>query len=210
MPGKEIDNSSPVFRYGAKELDYLRKKDKKLAAAIDRIGLLERAIIPDLFTALIRNIVAQQISKEAMVTIWGRMKERFGDITPTRFGSLSAGEIQSCGMSMRKAEYICGVSQAAMQGDLDLAALGDLSDEEVIERLSSLRGVGRWTAEMLLIFSMERPDVLSHGDLAIRRGIMTLYGHKTLDKERFERYKKRYSPYGSTASLYLWEISVGG
>ena len=209
MPGKEIDNSSPVFRYGVKELDYLRKKDKKLAKAIDRIGLLERAIIPDLFTALIRNIVAQQISKEAMVTIWGRMKERFGDITPTKFCSLSDEEIQSCGMSMRKAGYICGVSHAAAEGDLDLPALGGLSDEEVIEHLSSLRGVGRWTAEMLLIFSMERPDVLSHGDLAIRRGIMMLYGHTTLDRERFERYKKRYSPYGSTASLYLWEISAG-
>ncbi len=210
MPDREGDNSRPVFRCGSKELDYLRKKDKKLGCAIDRIGLLERAIIPDLFTALIRNIVAQQISKEAMVTIWGRMKERFGDITPARFGPLSAGEIQACGMSMRKAEYICGVSRATAEGTLDLAALQDLPDEEVIERLSSLRGVGRWTAEMLLIFSMERPDVLSHGDLAIRRGIMTLYGHKTLDRERFERYKKRYSPYGSTASLYLWEVSAGG
>ena len=209
MSDREGDHSIPVFRCGAKERDYLRKKDKKLGCAIDRIGPLERAIIPDLFTALIRNIVAQQISKEAMVTIWGRMKERFGDITPARFGPLSAGEIQACGMSMRKAEYICGVSRATAEGTLDLTALRDLSDEEVIERLSSLRGVGRWTAEMLLIFSMERPNVLSHGDLAIRRGIMTLYGHKTLDRERFERYKKRYSPYGSTASLYLWEISAG-
>ena len=209
MPDRE-ENSVPLFRFGAKELDYLRKKDKKLGLAIDRIGPLEREIIPDLFTALIRNIVAQQISKEAMITIWGRMRERFGDITPARFGPLSAEEIQACGMSMRKAEYICGVSRSAAEGTLDLAALHYLPDEEVIERLSSLRGVGPWTAEMLLIFSMERPDVLSYGDLAIRRGIMTLYGHKTLDRERFERYKKRYSPYGSTASLYLWEISAGG
>ena len=207
MPDRE-GNSVPLFRIGAKELDYLRKKDKKLGLAIDRIGPLEREIIPDLFTALIRNIVAQQISKEAMITIWGRMRERFGDITPARFGPLSAEEIQACGMSMRKAEYICGVSRSAAEGTLDLAALQDLPDEEVIERLSSLRGVGPWTAEMLLIFSMERPNVLSYGDLAIRRGIMTLYGHKTLDRERFERYKKRYSPYGSTASLYLWEISA--
>ena len=208
MPGREGEKSVPLFHCGKKQLDYLRKKDKKLGLAIDRIGPLEREIIPDLFTALIRNIVAQQISKEAMVTIWGRMKERFGDITPARFSSLAAEEIQACGMSMRKAEYICGLSRSAAEGALDLAALQNLPDEEVIDRLSSLRGVGRWTAEMLLIFSMERPDVLSYGDLAIRRGIMTLYGHKTLDRERFERYRKRYSPYGSTASLYLWEISA--
>ena len=79
----------------------------------------------------------------------------------------------------------------------------------MIQRLSSLRGVGRWTAEMLLIFSLERPDVVSGGDLAIRRGMMTLYGRKTLDDDAFRRYARRYSPYGSTASLYLWEIALG-
>ncbi|GAB1487169.1 DNA-3-methyladenine glycosylase [Aminivibrio sp.] len=208
MPGSR-ESSFPLFRCGRKELDYLRKKDKKLGLAIDRIGPLEREIIPDLFTALIRNIVAQQISKEAMVTIWGRMKERFGDITPARFGPLSPGEIQACGVHAKGGVHLRREPRGS-GGDLDLGALQDLSDEEVIERLSSLRGVGRWTAEMLLIFSMKRPDVLSYGDLAIRRGIMTLYGHKTLDRERFDRYKKRYSPYGSTASLYLWEISAEG
>ena len=83
-----------------------------------------------------------------------------------------------------------------------------MPDDEVIGLLSSLPGIGVWTAEMLLIFSLGRMDVLSYGDLAIRRGLCKLYGHKTLTKEQFARYKKRYSPYGSIASLYLWRLSV--
>jgi DNA-3-methyladenine glycosylase II len=110
-------------------------------------------------------------------------------------------------MSMRKAGYIRGIGEAVASGRLDLDVLREFPDNEVITRLLALNGVGVWTAEMLLIFSMERPDVLSWGDLAIRRGMMRLYGRDTLDREVFERYRKRYSPYGSIASLYLWEIS---
>jgi len=108
---------------------------------------------------------------------------------------------------MRKAGYIKVIGEAVATGELDLAGLRNLSDDEVIARLQEFEGVGAWTAEMLLIFSMERPDVLSWNDLAIRRGMMNLYGKTMLDKEQFEVLRKRYSPYGSIASLYLWEIS---
>lgn len=199
----------PVFRYGITELDHLKRKDKKLAAAIERIGTIECEIIPDLFTALINNIVGQQISNAASATVWGRMKERFGEITPGRLDSASLEEVQQCGLSFRKAGYIKEASRAVAAGEIDLSSLEDLPDGDVIRMLSSLRGVGEWTAEMLLIFSMERPDVVSRGDLAIRRGMMTLYGRKTLDDDAFGRYARRYSPFGSTASLYLWEIAVG-
>ena len=199
----------PIFRYGNTEMEYLKRKDKKLAAAIERIGILEREITSDLFTALINNIVGQQISKAAFSTIWKRMEERFGEITPERIESATLEEVQQCGLSFRKAGYIKEASRAVAEGEINLPALPDLPDDEVIRRLSSLRGVGEWTAEMLLIFSMERPDVVSKGDLAIRRGMMTLYGRKTLDKKTFNRYAKRYSPFGSVASLYLWEIAVG-
>jgi len=84
-----------------------------------------------------------------------------------------------------------------------------MSDEEAIESLCSLKGIGRWTAEMILIFSMQRPDVVSFGDLAILRGMRMLYHHREIDRKRFERYKKRYSPYGTVASLYLWAIAGG-
>lgn len=111
-------------------------------------------------------------------------------------------------MTLRKAEYIKGIASAALTGEVDFSKLHTLTDEEIIKKLSSLNGVGIWTAEMLLIFSLCRPDVVSYGDLAIRRGMMNLYGLKELPKEKFNRYRKKYSPYGSVASLYLWELSV--
>lgn len=197
-----------IFKYGQVELDYLKKKDKKLGLAIERIGMIEREIIPDLFTALINSIVAQQISAKAAVTVWNRMLAHFGAITPQNIVAAAVEEIQQCGLSMRKANYIKGIGEAVVQGELNISEFPELPDSEIIKRLSSLHGIGVWTAEMLLIFSMERPDVVSWGDLAIRRGIMKLYGHKALDKAKFERYKKRYSPYGSVASLYLWSLSV--
>ncbi len=196
-----------IFKYGHKELDYLKKKDKKLALAIDRIGMIEREVIPDLFTALINSIVGQQISSKAAVTVWNRMKECLGEITPETITSATIEEIQKCGLSTRKAGYIKGIGDLVAQGKLNLSEFSKLPDSEIIKRLSSLNGIGVWTAEMLMIFSMERPDVVSWGDLAIQRGMMKLYGLKSLSKEQFERYRRRYSPYGSIASLYLWAIS---
>ena len=197
-----------IFQYGQKELDYLKKKDKKLGEAIERIGFIEREVIPDLFTALVNSIVAQQISLKAVDTIWGRMQERFGEITAEKMAEQAVEAVQQCGMTMKKAVWIKNIAEAVAQGQLDLNELSQLSDEEVCRRLCSLNGIGLWTAEMLMTFSLQRKDVVSWGDLAIRRGMMRLYHHKKLDKAKFERYKKRYSPYGTIASLYLWRISV--
>jgi len=193
-----------VFEYGRKEIDYLKGKDKKLGAAIDRIGIINRRIIPDPFTALVSSIVSQQISSKAADTVWNRLLSLLGSVNPENINELGLPEIQSCGMSERKAGYIKGIAEAAISGEVDFGALDALSDEDIIKRLSSLRGVGVWTAEMLLIFSLCRPDVVSYKDLAIRRGMMNLYGLKELPEEKF----KRYSPYGSVASLYLWALSV--
>lgn len=196
-----------VFRYGRTEIDHLKKRDKQLGAAIDEIGMIEREVTPDLFTALVASVASQQISAKAAETVWRRMEERLGTITPSSIAGATPEEIQQCGISMRKAGYIKGIGDAVTNGNLDLEGIRELSDDDVITRLSALNGVGIWTAEMLLIFSMERPDVVSWGDLAIRRGMMHLYGKSTIDRVAFERYRTRYSPYGSVASLYLWEIS---
>jgi len=196
-----------IFRYGRTEIAHLKKRDKQLGAAINEIGMIERDVTPDLFVALVASVASQQISAKAAETVWRRIEERLGTITPLSIAGATPEEIQQCGMSMRKAGYIKGIGDAVTNGSLDLARLRELSDDDVIASLSALNGVGIWTAEMLLIFSMERPDVLSWGDLAIRRGMMQLYGKSTIDRTAFERYRKRYSPYGSVASLYLWEIS---
>jgi DNA-3-methyladenine glycosylase II len=197
-----------LFQYGKAEIDHLKSRDRKLGRAIDRIGMIERQVTPDLFKALVHSVVAQQISRAAANTVWGRLCGRLSDITPRNVASTEVSEIQKCGLSMRKAKYIKGIGEAAFRGDLDLLELREMPDEGVIEKLSSLPGIGVWTAEMLLIFSLCRPDVVSWGDLAIQRGMMKLYGLKDLSKKQFDRFRKRYSPCGSVASLYLWALSV--
>ena len=194
------------FEYGEKELAHLRKKDKKLGAAIDRRGIIRREINPNPFAALMESIVGQQISNKAAVTVCGKLND-FSEMNPHKLHALSAEEIQTCGMSMRKAGYIKNIAEAAVSKTIDFDDLQNKSDEEIIKMLTAIKGVGTWTAEMLLIFSLMRPNVVSHGDLAIRRGMMILYGLEELSKEKFFQYAKRYAPYGSVASLYLWEMS---
>lgn len=198
----------PYFEYGEAEINYLKGKDKRLAEAIDRIGFVKREVIPDLFAALVNSIIGQQISMKAVETIWGRMLERFGAIMPETIAELSADELQSVGITMRKALYIKNIAKAVLDGGFRMDELSALPDDEVAIRLSTLNGVGVWTAEMLMIFSMQRKNIVSWDDLAIRRGMMMLYHHRKLDKVKFEKYKRRYSPCGTVASLYLWEISL--
>ncbi|NLZ94727.1 MAG: DNA-3-methyladenine glycosylase 2 family protein [Bacteroidales bacterium] len=200
---------SNIFIYGEKEIQHLKSVDSALGAIIDEIGPIERKVIPDLFTALANSIVGQQISSKAFDTVWGRFTKRFPNITPEAVHSSPIEEIQQCGMSMRKASYIKEAAATIVAGELDIDELYTLSDEEVVKKLSSLHGVGVWTAEMILTFSLQRPNVMSWGDLAIIRGLRMLYRHRKIDKKLFQKYKRRYSPYASVASLYLWEISKG-
>lgn len=198
----------PCFTYGEKEITHLKKRDKRLGAAIEAIGPLHREVTPDIFSALVYSIVAQQISSKAARTVCDRLLARIGDMRPAPLVALDVADIQQCGMSLRKAGYIHGAARAVHCGELDLTEISSLPDDAVIARLSALNGIGVWTAEMLLIFSLCRPDVVSWGDLAIRRGMMRLYGLKKLDKTQFERYRTRYAPYGSVASLYLWALAT--
>lgn len=195
------------FEYGQKEMDYLSAKDKKLGRAIERYGVIKREVNPVVFAALTESIVSQQISAKAAQTVYNRLAE-LGGITPENIHALSDGDVQSCGMSMRKVSYIKNAAEAAVSKAVDFDRLAGMTDREIIESLTKIKGVGVWTAEMLLIFSLNRQDVVSYGDLGIRRGIMKLYGLKELSKEKFAVYKRRYSPYGSVASLYLWTISI--
>ena len=202
------DGRAGFFQYTQADLDALKKKDKKLAAVIDRYGAIRREVNRDLFSALVGSIISQQISSKAADTIERRLLSLCGEITPASVHAADLSSIQRCGTSTRKAGYIKEAAKAVYSGTLDLTSLAGMPDENIISLLSGLPGIGVWTAEMLLIFSLGRMDVLSYGDLAIRRGLRRLYGHKTLTKERFAIYKKRYSPYGSIASLYLWRLSV--
>ena len=197
------------FEYGQPEMEYLKRRDKKLGSVINDMGIIRRRVKPDLFSALIESVVSQQISTKAAQTVSERMNSLLNNaISAQNIANAGLEAIQSCGMSQRKAGYILGIAEASLTGAIDFNTLHTYRDEEIIKKLTVLNGVGVWTAEMLLIFSLCRPNVVSYGDLAIRRGMMNLYELKELPREKFERYKKRYSPYGSVASLYLWAISV--
>ncbi len=195
------------FNYGQTELTYLTQRDYQLGIAIANIGMIEREVIPDLFTALIRSIVAQQISNKAAETVWQRLCTKLTVINPDSIANTDLTDIQQCGLSTRKASYIKNIGDKTVCGELDFLSLSHLPNDEFIKTLSALQGVGVWTAEMLLIFSLCRPDVVSWGDLAIRRGMMKLYGLSELTKAQFSHYRHNYSPYGSVASLYLWAWS---
>lgn len=137
------------------------------------------------------------------------MQDRLGEIIPENILRYSNEEIQSCGISMKKAGYIKDAAQKIISKELDLETLHSLSDAEVCQQLSQLKGIGVWTAEMLMIFSMQRKDIFSFDDIAILRGLRMVYRHRKITRELFEKYRRRFSPYASIASLYLWEISVG-
>ncbi|RVU54345.1 DNA-3-methyladenine glycosylase family protein [Anaerosphaera multitolerans] len=197
------------FKYGEKELNHLKEKDKKLSDVIDTVGFIRREVDEDIFSSVVHHIVGQQISTAAQRTVWNRMKNSLGEINEITISSTSVEDLQSNGITFRKAEYIKDFAEKVRLKEFDIENLIFKSDEEIISELVKLKGIGPWTAEMILIFGLQRPDVLSYGDLAIVRGLRMLYGHREVTEQTFRKYKKRYSPYGSVASLYLWAVAGG-
>jgi DNA-3-methyladenine glycosylase II len=197
------------FDYGEKETEYLKRKDKKLGEAIDAIGHINREVDTDLFSSVVHNIVGQQISSAALKTVWARLNGKLGVITADTLCAVSREDIQASGITFKKVDCIKDFAEKVQRGEFDVNALRDMPDADVIKKLSALKGIGVWTAEMLLIFCLQRPDVVSYGDLGIQRGLRMLYQHKKIDRALFAKYARRYSPYGTVASLYLWAIAGG-
>lgn len=197
------------FQYGAAEIDYLGQKDKQLGEAIQKIGPIQREVDSDLFSAVVHHIIGQQISTKAQATIWQRMQEALGTVDAEHILAAGVPQLQKLGMTFRKAEYITDFAQKVQNGAFDLAHIGQKPDDEVIQELRQLKGIGVWTAEMILLFCLQRPNVFSFDDLAIQRGLRMLYHHRRIDRKLFEKYRRRFSPCCSVASLYLWAIAGG-
>ena len=214
------------FPYGEQELTYLSKRDALLGEVIARVGALQVPVVDDLFTALANSIAGQQISIRAQESIWRRVMARFGmsesdpltgarvrsewkgigTLDATAVASASSEDLRACGVSERKALYIQRAAHRFLAGEFGREELERLDDEALIQRLVSLDGVGRWTAEMLMIMSLQRPNILSYGDLGIQRGLAALHHHRLpLSPRIFERYQRLYSPFGTVASFYVWE-----
>jgi DNA-3-methyladenine glycosylase II len=195
--------------------DQLAAADPKLARLIEHIDhariesrLEERT--RNRFEALIRIIVGQQVSTAAARTIWNRVLDAFdGPPEPARLTEPDATDVlRAAGLSGRKASYVIGIAEAVEAEELRPHELDELEDEEVVDALVALRGLGRWSAEMFLIFDLGRPDVFSGGDLGLRRGIQIAYGMADPPSpEEAVAIAERWTPNRTLASLYLWEAA---
>lgn len=197
------------FQYTENATAYLKQKDKRLGEVVDKIGKIEREVDNDLFSSVIHHIIGQQISTKAQAIIWQRMQDNIGEVNADTVLAAGIDYLQSFGMTFKKAEYITDFAVRVKNGAFDLEDIWNKSDDEVIAELSALKGIGVWTAEMILLFCMQRPNVFSYGDLAILRGMRMVYHHRKIDSKLFEKYRRRLSPYCSVASLYFWEVAGG-
>ncbi len=201
----------------AKARKALAAADPTMAALIERVGRIDIATRmkrrkeerpEDPYGALLRAIVGQQLSTKAARTIYLRVLDIFDGTTPTPEQLLEAREedLRGAGLSGRKTEYIRDLAAHVLAGELEFDRLEELEDEEVIEEIVAVRGLGRWTAEMFLLFHLQRPDVLSGGDLGIRKAIQIEYGLGEMPApKRVIEIGEPWRPYRSLASLYLWE-----
>ncbi|MDA0831720.1 MAG: DNA-3-methyladenine glycosylase [Planctomycetota bacterium] len=186
---------------------HLRKSDALLKAQIDRIGPFTLKLQRDRFDVLVRSIISQQISTAAARSIRQRLMDRIAPQKPTPevLRALSAQELRSVGISPQKAGYLHDLSEKVADGSVRIKRLGRMSDEEVIEELVQVKGIGRWTAEMFLIFSLGRLDVLPVQDLGIRSAMMRIYNLEELpDRQTCLNIGEPWRPYASIASWYCW------
>ena len=180
------------FGYGETELQYLRSRDKRMGEVIDRVGMIRREVDPDLFAAVVHHIVGQQISTKAQATVWRRMQEALGTVDAGSVLAAGPEGLQALGISGRKAAYITDFALRVQSGAFDPETVRESSDAEAIRQLCTLKGVGVWTAEMILLFCLQRPDIFSYDDLAIQRGLRMVYHHRQVGRELFEKYRRRY------------------
>ncbi len=188
---------------------HLATADPVLAALLDQFQPRPPRPEHGLFHDLVSAIVSQQLSSKAADTIMRRLHDTVApgaEITPEAILRTDHEALRAAGLSNAKARYVHGLAEAVADGTLDLAALPALGDDEIVVQLTQVKGVGRWTAEMILLFSLARPDVLSTGDLGIRSAVMRHYGLAALPAPAaMEAIAEPWRPYRSAALLLLWQ-----
>lgn len=202
-------NGTVCFEYGDREVEYLKSRARKFSPVIDRIGHISRPCDTDLFSSVVHHILGQQIQAKAQQTLWRRMNDGLGMVTADTLLRAGRDRIQAFGTTYKKADYILDFAQKVQDGQFNLDAVEQMTDEEAVRALCNLKGIGVWTAEMILLFCLQRPDILSFGDLAILRGMRMVYHYREIDRQKFEKVRRRLSPCGSVASLYFWAVAGG-
>lgn len=183
----------------------LADRDAVLRALIERFAGLSLRRRSDAFSALARSIVGQQISVKAAEHVWQRFATTVGEVTPPRVQETSAERLRSAGLSRQKIAYLHDLSRRFLDGTVRTATWPDLSDEALIAELTQVKGIGRWTAEMFLIFYLLRPDVLPLGDLGLQKAVRLHYNRgRAVSPRRLQAIGKAWAPWRSVATWYLW------
>lgn len=200
-----------VARFGhtKRHRSHLEQSDPILKAAIVSLKLSPRELRDDPFYSLARSITGQQLSVQAAATIFSRLQKLFRTSTfptPKRFLAMKTGPLRKAGLSESKVGYMRNLAQFVISHKKEFSRLAKLSDDEVIALLTQIKGIGVWTAEMFLMFSLGRDDVFSYGDLGLRNAMQKVYKlRKPPSKRTAERISAKWKPYRTHASLYLWQ-----
>jgi DNA-3-methyladenine glycosylase II len=195
-------NTPDYWQQAAREL---AERDAVLRGLVDKFHGLALGSRGDAFATLARSIVGQQISVKAAQSVWERLSGRLGAVTPASVSSTRKRTLRGCGLSGQKALYIKDLALKFRDGTLDAAGWHDLEDEVLIAELIQVKGIGRWTAEMFLMFYLARPDVLPLGDLGLRRAMQLHYNRgRALSLPRMQKIGAAWAPWRSVATWYLW------
>jgi DNA-3-methyladenine glycosylase II len=212
MPRPSAGSRRTPVKASRKAIATLREADPVMARLIEENGAVVRRDLKrerpgDAYGTLVRAIVGQQLSSKAAATIYGRVLELFGGHTPTpkQLLKVDPDELRGAGLSRAKVVYLRDLAEHVEDGALELERLPELPDDEVAAQLTAIKGLGRWTADMFLMFHLGRPDVLPVGDQGIRRAVQVQYGLRKLpEPKRIEQIARPWRPYRTLACLYLW------
>ncbi len=190
-----------------KAIRYVKRSDPILAGIIERVGPFKFQLDEDHYEALVGSIIFQQLAGSAARAILNRFKQLYGGKLPSpkEYLATDIEKLRGCGLSPQKISYLKDLSERLDNGKLDLRKFSEVSDEEVVRELDDVRGIGRWTAEMFLLFVLGRTDVLPVDDLGLQKAAKRAYRLRKLPrKEKFEQLAEKWHPYSSIATLYLW------
>ncbi len=202
--------ASEEFDLFVPEVQALMARDRTLALLIEQVGSCSVRFETNHFEALIRIIVGQQLSTRAANAIYQRICCRFKDINPEAILSLTTDEFKQAGLSSPKIHYVRKLSEAIIAGTVALDGMDSQSDNQIIQELIKIKGVGTWTAEMFLVFALRRPDVLSFQDRGLQKGIGWLFGVNSCSPTLLQQCQKLWTPYNSVASFFLWAAVDNG
>ena len=212
MPRPSAGSRTRPVKATPKVVAALSAADPVMARLIEEHGAIVRRELKeerrgDAYGALLRSIVGQQLSTKAARTIYGRMLDLFDGHAPTprQLLAVDPEKIRAAGLSRPKISYLRDLAEHVEKGELELDRLDDLPDDQVIEQLTAVKGIGEWSAHMFLMFHLGRPDVLPVGDQGIRNAVRTEYRLRKLpDAKRLEKIARPWRPYRTLACLYLW------